>query len=104
MAKGKISKKNNKKAKKRIFLSFIFFGAIIGSLSYSFFTNVGKIIEIKNEKQALNVKLSDLKDEEEALNSDNKKLNDPDYVARYAREKYLYSKNGELIIRIPDDE
>ena len=100
MAKGKISKKNNKKAKKRIFLSFIFFGAIIGSLSYSFFTNVGKIIE----KQALNVKLSDLKDEEEALNSDIKKLNDPDYVARYAREKYLYSKNGELIIRIPDDE
>lgn len=104
VAKGKISKKNNKKAKKRIFLSFIFFGAIIGSLSYSFFTNVGKIIEIKNEKQALNVKLSDLKDEEEALNSDIKKLNDPDYVARYAREKYLYSKNGELIIRIPDDE
>ena len=102
MAKGKISKKNNKKAKKRIFLSFIFFGAIIGSLSYSFFTNVGKII--KNEKQALNVKLSDLKDEEEALNSDIKKLNDPDYVARYAREKYLYSKNDELIIRIPDDE
>ena len=76
VAKGKISKKNNKKAKKRIFLSFIFFGAIIGSLSYSFFTNVGKIIEIKNEKQALNVKLSDLKDEEEALNSDIKKLND----------------------------
>ena len=104
VAKGKISKKNNKKAKKRIFLSFIFFGAIIGSLSYSFFTNVGKIIEIKNEKQALNVKLSDLKDEEEALNSDIKKLNDPDYVARYAREKYLYSKNGELIIRMPDDE
>ena len=100
MAKGKISKKNNKKAKKRIFLSFIFFGAIIGSLSYSFFTNVGKIVEM----QALNVKLPDLKDEEEALNSDIKKLNDPDYVARYAREKYLYSKNGELIIRIPDDE
>ena len=97
-------KKLNKKAKTRIFLFFVIFGSIIGSLSYSFFTNVGKIIEIKNEKQALNVKLSDLKDEEEALNSDIKKLNDPDYVARYAREKYLYSKNGELIIRIPDDE
>ena len=39
-----------------------------------------------------------------APKDDIKKLNDPDYVARYAREKYLYSKNGELIIRIPDDE
>ena len=53
VAKGKISKKNNKKAKKRIFLSFIFFGAIIGSLSYSFFTNVGKIVESEKRKQQL---------------------------------------------------
>ena len=30
------------------------------------------------------------------------KLQDPDYVARYAREKYLFSKDGEIIIRIPD--
>lgn len=77
---------------------------VIASLSYSFFTNVAKIIEINNEKQVLNDKLTSLKDEEEVLNSDIKKLNDPDYVARYAREKYLYSKDGELIIRIPDDE
>ena len=106
MAKSKNTRKSkiSKKAKLRILLFFIIFGGIIGSLSYSFFTNVGKIIEIKNEKQALNVKLSDLKDEEEALNSDIKKLKDPEYVARYAREKYLYSKDGELIIRIPDED
>lgn len=97
-------KKLGKKAKKRIFLCFIVFGAIIGSLSYSFFTNVGKIIEIRNEKNDLKDKLASLKDEEETLNSDIKKLEDPDYVARYAREKYLYSKEGELIIRIPDDD
>ena len=42
-------KKLNKKAKTRIFLFFIIFGSIIGSLSYSFFSNVSKIIEIKNE-------------------------------------------------------
>ena len=45
-----------------------------------------------------------LKDEEDKLNSDIKKLKDPEYVARYAREKYMYSKDGELIIRIPDDD
>ena len=30
------------------------------------------------------------------------KLNDPDYLARYAREKYSYSKEGEYIIKIKD--
>lgn len=95
-------KKSNKRAKRRIILFFIFFGTIIGSLSYSFFSNVDKIVKIKKEKQALNNKLASLKDEEEALNSDIKKLEDPEYVARYAREKYLYSKDGELIIRLPD--
>ena len=29
-------------------------------------------------------------------------LQDPNYIARFAREKYLYSKNGEIIIRIVD--
>lgn len=96
-------RKSNKKAKRRIFVFFIFFGAIIGSLSYSFFTNVEKIIEIKKEKSGLNTKLADLHEEEKVLNSDIKKLQDPEYVARYAREKYLYSKDGELIIRLPDD-
>ena len=96
-------RKSNKKAKRRIFVFFIFFGAIIGSLSYSFFTNVEKIIEIKKDKSGLNTKLADLQEEEKVLNSDIKKLQDPEYVARYAREKYLYSKDGELIIRLPED-
>ena len=96
-------RKSNKKAKRRIFVFFIFFGAIIGSLCYSFFTNVEKIIEIKKDKSGLNTKLADLQEEEKVLNSDIKKLQDPEYVARYAREKYLYSKDGELIIRLPDD-
>ena len=25
-----------------------------------------------------------------------------DYIARYAREKYLYSKDGEFILKIPE--
>ena len=54
----------------------------------------------KNTKE----KLVYLKDEEDKLNSDIKKLKDPEYVARYAREKYMYSKDGELIIRLPDDD
>ena len=46
--------------------------------------------------------LEKLKEKEEELNNTVTKLSDPDYIARYAREKYLYSKDGEIIIRIPD--
>lgn len=102
MAKRK--KKSNRKAKIRIFLFFIVFGSIIGYLGYNFFSNISLILEINREKEDLENKLASLQDEEDELNSDIKKLEDPEYVARYAREKYMYSKDGELIIRIPDDE
>ncbi len=99
-----MAKKRSKKVKIRMFFLIALFTSIIGYLSYNFFSNISKIMEIKREKSELNVKLADLKDEENTLNTDIKKLKDPDYVARYAREKYMYSKDGELIIRIPDDD
>jgi len=95
-------KKNNRKAKIRLLLFFMIFGSMTLYLSYNFFLNVSKIMEIKKEKKFLQDKLIVLQDKETELNSDIKKLKDPEYVARYAREKYMYSKDGELIIRIPD--
>ena len=35
---------------------------------------------------------------EESLEGEVVKLQDPEYVAKYAREKYLFTKDGELII------
>lgn len=95
-------KKVGKKAKGRMFLAFLFFGVIISGLSYKFFDNISKINKMKEEKHELQERLSSLKDEEKSLNIDIQKLQDPAYVARYAREKYLYSKDGELIIRITE--
>lgn len=99
-----MAKKNKRKVKFRLFFFVILFISIIGYLSYNLFSNIDRIMEIKKAKIELDDKLANLKDEENTLNSDIKKLKDPDYVARYARKKYMYSKDGELIIRIPDDE
>ena len=41
--------------------------------------------------------LEKLKDKEDELNKTVTKLQDPDYVARYAREKYLFSKISYLM-------
>ena len=53
------------------------------------------------EKQELDKQVAKLTDEEEKLKDQVSKLKDPEYIARYAREKYLYSKEGEFIIKLP---
>ena len=44
----------------------------------------------------------ELVEQEESLDADISRLSDDEYIARYAREKYFYSKDGELILRIED--
>ena len=51
----------------------------------------------------MEAKLVSLKEEEDELQLEADKLQDPDYIARYAREKYLYSKEGEFVIKIPEE-
>ena len=62
-----------------------------------------EIYEKYQENKNLEVKLADLKEKELKLRLDAERLQDPDYIARYAREKYLYSKDGEFIIKIPEE-
>ena len=62
------------------------------------------IVSNKTEIQNLNNYYDELLAEEESLNSEVTKLHDPEYVARYAREKYMYSVPGEFIIKIPSKD
>lgn len=95
-------KKVSRKAKRRLtIMTFLLIGLIVG-LGISFFNNWSTILENKKEARQLKEKYDELLEKETALKSEVTKLQDPDYVARYAREKYLYSKNGEIIIRIPE--
>ena len=55
------------------------------------------------ENEVLAKKLVILKEKEAALVVDVEKLQDPDYVARYAREKYLFTKDGEIALKLPEE-
>ena len=90
------------RSKIRIFLSLLVFGSITVSLLYNCTYNVIKIFELKEEEKRLMQEQVTLGTEHEVLENDVKRLNDKDYVAKYVREKYLYSKEGELILRIDD--
>ena len=97
-------RKVSKTVKRRLtFLGPIFI-AVFVICTITICTYMYKIETLKNQKQQLNTQLDNLKNKEEELSSEISKLKDPEYVARYAREKYMYSKDGELIIRIPDDD
>jgi len=95
--------KGRSKARKRMF--FLGFASIFVIVAMTF--TIGKywieIFEKYQEKKDLDKELTSLKEKEEELKVDANKLQNPDYVARYAREKYLYSKDGEYILQIPDD-
>ena len=96
-------KKKNKGAKRRLLLWFVILLLLISYTSYKTIDYWKDILNNKKEKRQLENKYNDLLNEEEVLETDVKKLQDPDYVAKYAREKYLYSKDGELIIKIIDE-
>ena len=91
--------KNKKVVRRtRIYLFIIF--ALVAFLGYKMFSYWPKIFANYKEKKQLEAQYSELLEEEEILTVNINKLKDPKYIARFAREKYLYSKNGELIIRI----
>ena len=98
------NKKVSKRSKRRlvvfgslsILMVFYFFYVII---SYSY-----KLISLKNEETELNSKIALLEEEEEKLKTEIEMLQDPEYIARYARENYLYSKDGEYIIKLEEDD
>lgn len=77
--------------------SFLIFGVYVLIFSKSW-VNIYKKYQ---EKKVLTTELEELKKEEEVLRANVDKLKDPDYIARYAREKYLYTKDGEYVIKLP---
>ena len=92
-------KKIGKKAKRRLFVLTFLIIAASGVLVFMVFNDWQQILHNKAKARELDTQYQDLLREEEKLNSEVNKLSDPDYVARYAREKFLYSLPDEIIIR-----
>lgn len=100
-------KKTKKKLATKKILRFIFLGCTSFVFTVYFFSLVVNMtVEIAGkykEKDQLNNELSELKEKETELSTDVLKLQDPEYIARYLREKYYYSKDGEYVIKLPDN-
>lgn len=94
-----MKRKVSKKAKRRLFVITTAILVVSGFLVFSVFRDWKQILDNRRKTSDLNNQYQALLEEEEKLNSEVNKLSDPDYVARYAREKYLFSLPDEIIIR-----
>lgn len=96
-------RKVTKKSKRRLLI----FGIIsVIAIGYFFVTLVSysySYISLKSEEINLNNELISLQEKKEFLKNEIVKLNDPEYVIRYAKEKYLYSEDGEYVLMLEDD-
>ncbi|MBE6155560.1 MAG: hypothetical protein E7164_02240 [Firmicutes bacterium] len=95
-----MTKGRTRKEKKRLVFISVTIVVLLVSLFGSLYTDFMKIMQNKKETSLLTSEYENLLDEYASLSSEVTKMQDPNYVARYAKEKYLYSSEGELIIRI----
>lgn len=102
MAKRK--RKMRKSVKRRLLvfgtISFVIIGYFLISCSYYIY----KIHTLNQEVKTLKNDYNNLQENEDELKTDIEKLQDPDYLARFARENYHYTKKDELVIQRNEDE
>ena len=92
-------KRRTRKERKRLFLISLTIILLLVSFAASIYNNFMQILNNKREIMLLTKEYEDLLDTEKILASEVTKMQDPNYVARYAKEKYLYSEKDEVIIR-----
>ncbi len=102
MAKKK--KKISIQARRRLFfVRPICFGLII-FVVVSLISNTVTLYKLNNEEKQKEEEYIKLQEESEYLKNEIVKLHDPEYLAKFARENYSYSKDGELIIKMEKNQ
>ncbi len=93
-------KRVSKKDKRRLLVLVLIFIPLLTFFVSNMFSYWSQIYRNVKETKELGKEYINILNEEEILKSEIQKLQDIDYVAKYAREKYLYSKDGEIIIKL----
>lgn len=93
-----------KKYRKRMLIYCIALLGMLAVLGFSCYQSWNQIVVNKKQVRLLQDQYEQLLSNESDLESNLAKLKDPEYVAQYAREKYFYSRDGEIIIDMVDKE
>ncbi len=91
-----------KKQKRRLFFVSVLTLGTVCLIILNIFSVWNQILSMRSEKYILIEQLYELNEKEKHLKVEVEKMQNPDYIARYARERYLFSRDGEINIRIPE--
>ncbi len=98
-----MAKKRTIKRKYRKLLGLVYLG-ISAIFIYTLCINAFRVIDQQKELTRLEERKTELEKEKKALSQEVELLNDDDYVARYARDNYVFSKDGEEVVRLPESK
>ncbi len=95
------------KQERKSFRKILLFIPLAAGVTYILINLVSLTVDynaMKQENAQVKAAIQEQELLSEELTSTLEKLNDPDYLKSYAKENYLYSENGTIIIRIPEEE
>lgn len=98
--KAVVKKRKRKKHPMKILISLLAIGASC-YLVYAASKDVIVMLNLKQEISANNDEINKLSSQKKELSSQKEKLQDPEYVKRYARGKFLVVKKGEQVFKLP---
>lgn len=87
-------------AKRRLIVFGPFCLILMGYLVFTVISYTASLYQLQQKKAKLDTEYLELQEEADELKTEITKLQDPEYLAKFARENYLYSKDGELILKI----
>jgi cell division protein FtsL len=101
-----VTKKKKKKQRLTPLMKLICFVVIAASvvMLVGVAKEVYTTMTLKKQLAEVQQQLQEVEDENSYLTSEKEKLEDPDYVASYARGNYLLTKDDEQIFYLPESQ
>ncbi|WP_077623915.1 FtsB family cell division protein [Sediminibacillus massiliensis] len=96
-------KKKKKRLYRRLMLFSLLMVVMIASLTVYHFKQRTLLAEKQEQYEQLENKMTSLKEEEKDLKEEVQLLQDEEYVLEIARTNYFFSKEGELIFKLPEE-
>lgn len=92
--------KTSKKERKRLFLITTTIIMLLVFLVGSVYSDWQQILKNRKSEVELSIKYEQLLEDEVRLSAEITKLQDDEYLARYAKEKFMLSAKGDTIIKM----
>ncbi len=97
-------KRRKKLLIRRLTLFFVFVAIVSYTLIKTLYTQASVLNEKQDQLKEVQAEYNQIKENQEILKENITKLQDDEYVGKYARQEYYLSGEGEIIFSIPDKE